>query len=130
MKRSQNEDYQSDLSFIGESTKKVVDAPNRQSEHEIRDSVTCPVLYSFCTRDSISTVPVHLYTWQHLNRSSATVHWTQAIPMKLYIEEVGEIPYVDDDLPVYKQSLKFTRRAHLPKIERTKVAFQPLVYLK
>ena len=36
MKRSQNEDYQSDLRFIGESTKKVVDAPNRQSEHEIR----------------------------------------------------------------------------------------------
>jgi hypothetical protein len=48
--------------------------------------------------------------------------------MKLYIEEVGEIPYVDDDLPVYKQSLKFTRRAHLPKIERTKVAFQPFFF--
>ena len=35
-RRSQNEDYQSDLRFIGESTKKVVDAPNRQSGHEIR----------------------------------------------------------------------------------------------
>ena len=63
--------------------------------------------------------------------------------MKLYIEEVGEIPYVDDDQPVYKQSLKFTRRAHLPKSRGVKwlsnlfffffllnVAFQPLVYLK
>jgi hypothetical protein len=48
----------------------------------------------------VSSFVQFLYTWQHLNESSATVHWTEAIPivLNLHFLHVCELGKVDDKL--------------------------------